>query len=69
MNNTLGNQRVNVDPRATSAAPSGVTLAPVSATFFISASYAGAFNPQETAMWTDGWTVFDANHALPTASR
>jgi hypothetical protein len=69
LNNTLGNQRVNVDPRATSAAPSGVTLAPVSATFFISASYAGAFNPQETAMWTDDWTVFDANHALPTASR
>jgi hypothetical protein len=69
LNNTLGNQRVNVDPRATSAAPSGVTLAPVSATFFISASYAGAFNPQETAMWTDDWTVFDANHAIPTASR
>ena len=69
LNNALGNQRVNVDPRATSAAPSGVTLAPVSATFFISASYAGAFNPQETAMWTDDWTVFDANHALPTASR
>jgi len=69
LNNALGNQRENVDPRATGAAPSGVELAPVSATFFISASYAGAFNPQETAMWTDGWTVFDANHALPIASR
>jgi hypothetical protein len=69
LNNPLGNQRVNVDPRATGAAPSGVELAPVSATFFISASYAGAFNPQETAMWTDDWTVFDANHALPIASR
>ena len=69
LNNALGNQRVNVDPRATGAAPSGVELAPVSATFFIAASYAGAFNPTETSMWTDDWTVFDANHALPTASR
>lgn len=61
LNNALGNVRQNVDPRATSAAPGGLSLEPVTATFFISASYAGAFNPQETSYWTDGWSVFSAS--------
>lgn len=54
------NVRANIDPRASLAAAGAVTLEPTTATFFISASYPGAFNPQETAYWTDGWSVFAA---------
>jgi hypothetical protein len=54
--------RANVDPRATSATLGGkVTLEPVTATFFITAGYVGAFNPQEASYWSDGWSVFAAN--------
>ncbi|MEM9152747.1 MAG: hypothetical protein AAGB19_20135 [Cyanobacteria bacterium P01_F01_bin.3] len=53
--------RAGVDPRASSATPGGVTLEPVTATFFITASYAGAFDPVESDYWTDVWTVFSAN--------
>ena len=61
---TSATVRENVDPRATPAASGAVTLQPVSSTFFIPAGYVGAFNPFETARWSDGWSVFDANHAL-----
>lgn len=53
--------RSNVDPRVTTSASSAVTLEPVTATFFISAGYAGAFNPFESDYWSDGWSVFAAN--------
>lgn len=61
---TSATVRTLVDPRATPVASGGVTLEPVTATFFIPAGYVGAFNPFETARWSDGWSVFDANHAL-----
>jgi hypothetical protein len=54
--------RTNVDPRASSATLGGaVTLEPVTATFFITAGYLGAFNPTETDYWSDDWSVFSAN--------
>ena len=54
--------RANVDPRASSATLGGaVTLEPVTATFFITAGYLGAFNPTETDYWSDDWSVFSAN--------
>lgn len=62
--------RVNVDPRASSATLGGaVILKPVSATFFITASYLGAFNPTETDYWSDGWSVFSKNVAITLSSR
>jgi hypothetical protein len=60
---TSASVRTNVDPRVTSAASSAVTLAPVSSTYFIPAGYVGAFNPLQSALWSDGWSVFDANVA------
>jgi len=54
--------RANVDPRASAATFTGLTLADTSATFFITAGYVGAFNPTESAYWTDGWSVFSANY-------
>lgn len=59
--NDVSNVRTGVDPRATSAAPGGLSLVPVTATHFINAGYAGAFNPDETAMWSDTWSVFSRN--------
>ena len=54
--------RANVDPRASSATLGGaVSLEPVTATFFITAGYVGAFNPTESDYWSDGWSVFSAN--------
>jgi hypothetical protein len=60
---TLANDavRASVDPRATPAASGAMTLEPVTATFFVSANYVGAFNPGETTYWSDGWSVFAAN--------
>lgn len=53
--------RANVDPRATTAASAAITLEPVTATYFITAGFAGAFNPSETNYWSDDWSVFSAN--------
>lgn len=68
---TLTNTTVrdDVDPRVTDAANGAVTLAPVTGTYFISAGYAGAFDPSDDSFWTDNWTVFDANVALASGSR
>lgn len=54
------NVRANIDPRVSLAASGAVTLEPVTATFFIAAPYPGAFNPSESALWTDTWSVFGA---------
>lgn len=53
--------RASVDPRVDSSVAGDITLAPVTATFFISAGYPGAFNPFESALWSNGWSVFAAN--------
>ncbi|CAI8305068.1 MAG: Uncharacterised protein [Gammaproteobacteria bacterium] len=66
---TSSTVRANVDPRATGATPGGVDLAARTATFFITAGYAGAFNPQESDYWSDGWSVFDSKYALASGSR
>jgi hypothetical protein len=66
---TSSTVRANVDPRATGATPGGVDVAGVTATFFITAGYAGAFNPQESDFWSDGWSVFDSKYALASGSR
>jgi hypothetical protein len=51
------------DPAEVTAAVTGLNLEPYTATFFIDAGYAGAFNPQADALsqdlWTEGWTAFD----------
>ena len=57
---TSATVRTNVDPRVTTAANNVVTLASPSATYFIPASYAGAFDPVESDYWSDGWSVFSA---------
>ncbi|MDP0500966.1 MAG: hypothetical protein Q7P63_12800 [Verrucomicrobiota bacterium JB022] len=50
---SMFSRRTGLDPR-----PAGLNgdLAPVTATFFQSAAYFGAFNPSES-LWTDGWTA------------
>lgn len=52
------------DPAEVTVAVTSLTLEPYTATFFIDAGYAGAFNPQADsqfkALWTEGWTAFDA---------
>ena len=58
---TSATVRTNVDPRVTTAANNAVTLAAPSATYFIPASYAGAFDPVESDYWSDGWSVFSAD--------
>lgn len=58
---TSATVRTNVDPRVTTAANNVVTLASPSATYFIPASYAGAFDPVESDYWSDGWSVFSAD--------
>ncbi|MEM1223803.1 MAG: hypothetical protein AAGH40_13710 [Verrucomicrobiota bacterium] len=57
---TLTNSAVrsSVDPRATASASGSVTLEPTTATFFVPAGYIGAFNPFESSLWTDTWSVF-----------
>ena len=57
---TSATVRTNVDPRVTTTANNAVTLAAPSATYFIPASYAGAFDPVESDYWSDGWSVFSA---------
>ncbi len=59
---TPNNVRSSVDPRVTTSEAGNTTLAPVTATFFITASYPGAFNPSESKYWTDGWSVFSASY-------
>ena len=66
---TSSTVRANVDPRATGATPGDVDLAGTTATYFITAGYAGAFNPQESDYWSDGWSVFDSKYALASGSR
>ena len=58
---TSATVRTNVDPRVTTTANNAVTLAAPSATYFIPASYAGAFDPVESDYWSDGWSVFSAD--------
>ena len=58
---TSATVRTNVDPRVTTTANNAVTLASPSATYFIPASYAGAFDPVESDYWSDGWSVFSAD--------
>lgn len=58
---TSATVRTNVDPRVTTAANNVVTLASPSATYFIPASYAGAFDPVESDYWSDDWSVFSAD--------
>lgn len=58
---TSATVRTNVDPRVTTDANNAVTLAAPSATYFIPASYAGAFDPVESDYWSDGWSVFSAD--------
>jgi hypothetical protein len=52
------------DPAEVTAAVTGLTLESYTATFFIDAGYAGAFNPNADSnsqeLWTEGWTAFDA---------
>ena len=51
--------RANVDPRASSSTLGGkVELEAVTATFFVTAGYVGAFNPNEETYWSDSWSVF-----------
>lgn len=53
-------RRAAVDPRVDAAADAALTREPTTATFFIGAGYAGAFDPSISAYWTDGWSVFSA---------
>jgi hypothetical protein len=58
---TSATVRTSVDPRVTTTANNAVTLASPTATYFIPASYAGAFDPVESDYWSDGWSVFSAD--------
>jgi hypothetical protein len=58
---TSATVRTSVDPRVTTTANNAVTLASPTATYFIPASYAGAFDPVESDYWSDGWSVFSVD--------
>lgn len=50
--------RTGIDPRASLAASAAWDPEPTTATYFTTASYPGAFNPQVATKWTDSWSVF-----------
>lgn len=51
-------RRTGLDPRADDTVGAVTSdLEPLTATFFSTATYKGAFDPAATTLWTDGWTA------------